>query len=119
MEDKNKKLVNYYFQVLGDYRFLKALEKLSGGEGYGIEHVWSVFAEDYEEWEEDYFGDEGIAFYFDYPAVEEDEEVIIDYETLFIYLKEITGAYIARHPENESEIGKYMNKIKERYQIKK
>ncbi|YCA45505.1 ribonuclease toxin immunity protein CdiI [Bacillus sp. JZ8] len=117
MEYKNKELVNYFFQVIGDERFFKVLEKYVGGEEYGIEHVWCVFADDYEEWEEDYFGNEGVAFYFDYPAVEEDEVVILDYETLFIYLEEIAHSYLKRHPENELEIEKYMEKIKERYKI--
>ena len=117
-KNKNKELVKYFFQMMGDERFLTVLEKYAGGEGYGIEHVWCVFADDYEEWEEDYFGEEGIAFYFDYPAVEEDEEVILDYETLYIYLKEIAESYLVRHPKNELEIDNYMNKIKERYKIK-
>lgn len=117
IEDKNKELVNYFFQIMGDERFLTVLEKYANGEGYGIEHVWCVFADDYEEWEEDYFGNEGIAFYFDYPAVEEDEEVVLDYGTLYIYLREIADSYLVRHPENELEIGDYMKKIKERYKI--
>lgn len=117
MEDKNKELVNYFFQIMGDERFLTVLEKYANGDGYGIEHVWCVFTDDYEEWEEDYFGDEGIAFYLDYPAVEEDEEVVLDYETFYIYLREIADSYLVKHPENELEIGDYMKKIKERYKI--
>lgn len=89
---------------------MTVLEKYSGGEGYGIEHVWCVFADDYEEWEEDYFGEDGIAFYFDYPAVEEDEEVILDYKTLYLYLEEIAESYLSRHPESKLEIENYMNK---------
>ncbi|MCY9163931.1 ribonuclease toxin immunity protein CdiI [Bacillus atrophaeus] len=118
MDNKNKDLINYFFQVMGDERFLRILEKFSNGEGYGIENVRCVFADDYEEWEEDYFGNEGIAFYFDYPAVEEDEEVILDYENFYQYLNEIVGQYLERHPENKSEVEKYMGTIKEKYNIK-
>jgi hypothetical protein len=118
MMDKKKTLVNYYFQVMGDERFLTILEKYANGEGYGIEHVWCVFADDYEEWEEDYFGDEGIAFYFDYPAVEEDEEVILDYQSLYLYLRDIVSAYLKRHPEDELKTEKYIEKIKERFIVK-
>nr|WP_084990952.1 ribonuclease toxin immunity protein CdiI [Bacillus inaquosorum] len=80
--------------------------------------MWCVFADDYEEWEEDYFGDEGIAFYFDYPAVEEDEEVILDYENFYKYLNKIVGLYLERHQENKSDVEKYMRRIKEKYNIK-
>ncbi|WP_406589695.1 ribonuclease toxin immunity protein CdiI [Bacillus atrophaeus] len=118
MDNKNKDLINYFFQIMGDERFLRILEKFSNGEGYGIENVWCVFADDYEEWEEDYFGDEGIAFYFDYPAVEEDEEVILDYENFYKYLNEIVGQYLERHPENKPEVEIYMKRIKDKYDIK-
>nr|WP_250635494.1 ribonuclease toxin immunity protein CdiI [Bacillus subtilis] len=77
-----------------------------------------VFADDYEQWEEDYFGDEGIAFYFDYPTVKEDEEVILDYENFYKYLNEIVGQYVERHPDNKLEVEKYMETIKEKYNIK-
>ncbi|MFI8623181.1 ribonuclease toxin immunity protein CdiI [Bacillus altitudinis] len=118
MKNKNKELVKYFFQVMGDERFLTIMDKFSKKEGYGIEHVWCVFADDYEEWEEDYFGEEGIAFYFDYPALQEDEEVILDYETLYEYLDEIVEFYLVRHPENKLEIDNYMKKIKLKYNIK-
>ncbi|QBG55004.1 hypothetical protein D2M30_0653 [Bacillus amyloliquefaciens] len=118
MDNKSKDLINYFFQVMGDERFLRILEKFSNGEGYGIENVWCVFADDYEEWEDDYFGDEGIAFYFDYPAVKEDEEVILDYENFYKYLNKIVDQYLERHPENKSDVEGYMRKIKEKYNIK-
>ncbi|MFC9658402.1 ribonuclease toxin immunity protein CdiI [Bacillus subtilis] len=118
MDNKNKELINYFFKVMGDERFIRILEKFSIEEGYGIENVWCVFADDYEKWEEDYFGDEGIAFYFDYPAVEEDKEVILDYENFYKYLNEIVGQYVERHPDNKLEVEKYMGTIKEKYNIK-
>lgn len=83
---------------------MTVLEKYANGEGYGIEHVWCVFADDYEEREADYFGVEGIAIYFNYSAVEEEEEVVLKYEALYSYLKEIADSYLERHSENELEI---------------
>ncbi|MDQ0928541.1 hypothetical protein QFZ25_002601 [Bacillus atrophaeus] len=118
MDNKIKELINYFFKVMGDERFIQILEKFSNGEGYGIENVWCVFADDYEKWEEDYFGNEGIAFYFDYPAVKENEEVFLDYENFYKYLNEIVSEYLERHSENEPEVEKYMKGIKDRYEIK-
>ncbi|MBO1625275.1 ribonuclease toxin immunity protein CdiI [Bacillus arachidis] len=118
MENKKKKLIKYFYQVMGDERFLEVLKGYSNGEGYGIEHVWCVFADDYEEWEDEYFGEEGIAYYFDYPAVEEDEEVILDYHTFYIYLKDACESYLDRHPNDEKQVKEYLEQIKDRFTIK-
>lgn len=118
MEDKKRELFIYYFKIMGDERFLRILEKYSNGEGYGIENVWCVFADDFEEWEDDYFGDEGIAFYFDYPAVKEDEEVILDYSTFYNYLEEFANGYLTRHPEQVKDVHHYLRKIKEKFSLK-
>ena len=110
---RNKDLVKYYYIVMRDERFLKVLNHYANGEGYGIEHVWCVFADDFKPWEEDYFGDTGIAYYFDYPAVEKDEIVILDYETFIKYLKEACIEYLERNPEDTKEVESYLAKIKE------
>ncbi len=39
MDNKNKELINYFFKVIGDERFIRILENFSNGEGYGIENV--------------------------------------------------------------------------------
>lgn len=121
MKDKDTRrstdLVKYYYTVMGDEKFLTVLNHYANGEGYGVENIWCVFADDYETWEDDYFGDIGIAYYFDYPAVEKDETVILDYETFFKYLKEACVEYLERNPENKKEVEGYLIEIKKRFDI--
>ncbi len=102
---------------MGDSKFLRILESYANGEGYGTEYARFVFADYYEEWEEDYFGKEGIAYYIDRPAVEEDEEIILDYSTFFRYLKEDCARYLEKYPQDKSEVEAHLERIKERFSI--
>lgn len=102
---------------MGDEKFLTVLNHYANGEDYGVENIWCVFADDYETWEDDYFGDTGIAYYFDYSAVEKDEIVILDYETFFKYLKEACVEYLECNPENKKEVEGYLIEIKKRFDI--
>lgn len=116
-DEKKKALVKYYYQAMGDERFLKVLNKYANEQGYGIEHVWCTFANDFEPWEDDYFGETGIAYYFDYPAVEKDEIVILNYETFYRYLKEASIEYLERNSNNKEEVENLLKNIRERYNI--
>ncbi|MFM9278476.1 ribonuclease toxin immunity protein CdiI [Paenibacillus jiagnxiensis] len=110
--EKNKKLIlDYYYKVLGDARFLTILESYSKGEGYGVEAVWCVFAHEFKPWEEDYFGDTGVIYYFEYPIVPEEESVILDNNAFIKYLKEASVDYLTRYPDQHPIVEDYISKI--------
>ncbi|EOP59314.1 hypothetical protein IIW_04945 [Bacillus cereus VD136] len=113
-EDKSKikELLNLYYWVIGDERFLSVLDKYSNCEGFGVENIWCCFANEYEEWEEDYFGESGVAYYFDYPAVEKDFTIILNNEEFYKYLFETCEEYIKKHEEEKVVIYEYLDKIK-------
>ncbi|MCM3029647.1 ribonuclease toxin immunity protein CdiI [Niallia taxi] len=112
-----RKLVNLFYIHMGDAKFLRTLRAYSEGQGYGDEYARFVFANYYEEWEEDYFGEEGIAYYIDNPVVDEDAEVILDYQTFYQFLLEDCELYMRRHPNDSKEVNDYLEKIKEKYNI--
>lgn len=115
-EAKQAVLMKFFYDMLKP-RFLTLLRKYANGEGYGIENMWCVFASDYEPWEEDYFGETGIAYYFDYPAVEKDEIVILDYKTFYQYLKEESSVYLHQNMDKKEEIEELLLKVRERFNI--
>ncbi|KON88007.1 hypothetical protein AF332_15045 [Sporosarcina globispora] len=117
MEDKERKLIRYFYHHMGEGKFLRILSSYANGEGYGTEYARFVFADYYEEWEEDYFGQEGIAYYIDRPAVEEDEEIILDYPTFYSYLKEDCVSYLKDYPQDKSEVEEQLKRIKKRFNI--
>ncbi|KAA0566536.1 hypothetical protein F0342_00315 [Bacillus sp. CH30_1T] len=118
MEDMNRKLISYFYHHMGDGKFLRILRSYANGEGYGTEYARFVFADYYEEWEEDYFGKEGIAYYIDRPAVEEDQEIILDYPAFFKYLREDCVRYLKDYPQDKSEVEEQLERIKERFNIR-
>lgn len=104
-KEKIKEYVKYYYDLLDDSKFKKALLNYSQLRGYGvIEDIWCCFANEYEEWEEDYFRESGIAFYFDYPAVKEDCYIILENKEFYQYLVEQCEEYINRRPNDKNEI---------------
>lgn len=104
--------LRYYFSNLGDGYFIEALEEFSNRDGFGIGEIGCGFADNYEPWEEDYFGKTGVAFYFDYPAVKEDITLILDEETFYMYLIKASENYLARYPDEEQIVKELLAKIK-------
>ncbi|UOQ50383.1 ribonuclease toxin immunity protein CdiI [Gracilibacillus caseinilyticus] len=104
VEDKYRKLISYFYLHMGDGKFLRILRSYANGEGYGDEYARFVFADYYEEWEEDYFGKDRIAYYIDRPLVEKDEEITLDYSTLYRYLREDCDRYLEEYPQDKSEV---------------
>ncbi|WP_205687132.1 ribonuclease toxin immunity protein CdiI [Clostridium septicum] len=102
-EDINK-YIKYYYEHIGEKNLLKALTNYSDSRGFGIEDIWCCFANEYEEWEEDYFGESGVAYYFDYPAVDKDCIVILTYEEFYKCLSDVCKKYVENNEEKSSYI---------------
>ena len=116
-ELKKRELIKLYYSHMGTGKFLRILHYYSIEWGYGDEYARYVFASYYEDWEEDYFGEEGIIYYIDYPAVEEDTEIILNYPTFYRYLKGDCEEYLRKRPEDREKVEEYLQKIKEKFNI--
>lgn len=112
--NKEIELIRLYYSNLGDGYFLDALKNYSNGEGFGIGEIWCVFAEELQPWEDGYFGEHGVAYYFDYPAVEKDEVLVIDNNLFFRYLQEASNKFLERNPGCELVVNKSLLLIKNR-----
>ncbi|MFX0549327.1 ribonuclease toxin immunity protein CdiI [Hathewaya histolytica] len=115
IEDRDKFLKMYYKNMMffNEKHLKKALERHSKFEGDAIsQELRCCFANEFEEWEEDYFGESGVAYYFDYPAVEKDCIVILTYKEFYEYLLYACKKYIEKHSEEKDIIYEYLNKIK-------
>ena len=116
-EKKKRELLDYYYRVMEDW-FVIRLEHYSKNEGYGDGgYMWCCFANDYEEWEEDYFGDSGVAYYFDPPAVEEEYTVILTNEEFYAYLVEKSELYLQKYGHRKELVEGYLKTIKENLKL--
>ncbi|MDT8979320.1 ribonuclease toxin immunity protein CdiI [Paenibacillus sp. chi10] len=112
------KLIDLYYFAIGDGNFIKAMEKYCSKQGFGNEHIWCLFAGELEEWEEGYFGEDGVCYFFDYPAVDEDQTIVLDYPTFYYYLKEASTDYLIRHPNAKDEVEARLEEIKQKVNVK-
>ncbi|OKP83023.1 hypothetical protein A3842_00695 [Paenibacillus sp. P3E] len=113
-----KELLDMYYRHLEGKYFLDALKNYCNGNGFGgSESVWCVFAGELDEWEEGYFGDAGVCYFFDYPAVEEDQTLVLDYLTFYQYLNEASKDYLIRNPIVTDEVEARLMEIKQKFNI--
>lgn len=118
-EDVNKKeeIIKKYFISIGDSYFIDALKKFSIPRGFGIETVCCTFASDYDVWDEGYFGDTGVEFSIQNPAVSQDVFAIVNYMTFYKYLIEASDNYLLRHQEDKDNVESYLLKIKDKINV--
>lgn len=115
---KEKELLNMYYRHLEGGYFLDALKNFCEEKGFGgSEHVWCVFANELNEWDEGYFGEIGVCYFFDYPAVEEDQTLVLDYATFYHHLKEASIDYLIHNPNAKVEVEARLKEIKKNLNI--
>ncbi|HZG76702.1 MAG TPA: ribonuclease toxin immunity protein CdiI [Paenibacillus sp.] len=115
--NKETELIRMYYTNLGDGYFLDALQNYTEGKGFGLGEIWCVFAGELKPWEEGYFGEDGVAYYFDYPVVEKDEVLVVNNDVFFRYLQQACSAFVERNPIHEAEVNELLVAIKNRYYL--
>ncbi|AIQ53438.1 ribonuclease toxin immunity protein CdiI [Paenibacillus sp. FSL R7-0331] len=115
--NKELELIDLYYSNLGDGYFLDALKNYSNGEGFGLGGIWCVFAEELQPWEEGYFGEHRVTYYFDYPAVEKDEILVVDNNVFYRYLQEAVDKFLRRNPSCELEVKELLIAIKNKINL--
>lgn len=109
--DKSHFPVKALFDMVSDTRFLKVIEGISQGKGFGENYGACVFWNDLDEYDrqetEKY---EGAEF-----GLNSGEEIIIDYNNLYYYLKIICHKYIEDFPNSTNNIDKILRTYHNQY----
>lgn len=105
----NEELIKEYFDSLFFFREKKVIDVLKGYcqlEGNAInEELKCFFATEFpNKNDEEYFGESGVAFYLDYPAVDEDCIVVLTYDEFFEVVKIRYENYMKDNQEKRDEI---------------
>ena len=110
--DGNEHLINNFYDILFEWRGKKVIDVLKGYcelKGNAVnEEMRCFFAKEFPQNDEEYFGDEGVAFYFDNPAVLDDCIVILTYKDFFEVVKERYENYARNNQESQDEIQKLL-----------
>lgn len=102
-----------YFLYLDEDKFVKALVNFSNSIEYGVlEFISCAFPSEYELWEEGYFGDQGVKFEVEPPAVDETKYEIVSNTQFINFLDMLSEQYIGSYPMDKSTVELLVTKIK-------
>ncbi|MNI52057.1 hypothetical protein D3C73_1068140 [compost metagenome] len=102
-----------YFLYLDEDKFVKALEYFLNLTGYGVsEFIGCTFPSEYESWEDGYFGDKGVKFEVEPPAVDETKYEIVTNEEFINLLEKLALQYLCSLPLEKSKVELLLNKIR-------
>jgi hypothetical protein len=99
------------FNMVSDERFIKVIEGISQGKGFGENYGACVFEGDLDEYELETNGAfDGAEF-----GLHSGQEIIIDYKSLEYYLKIICNEYILDFPESKSQLNQLLKDFEQRF----
>lgn len=111
------KLMEKYFWFIGDGYFLDALNSFKKGEGFGIEAISCLFHDEFEPWEDMYFGDSGVAYIEEQSPIEESIMFVMNYKEFYDYLTYQSKGYLERFPQDEWEVKNCLSIFEEAFVI--
>lgn len=67
--------------------------------------------------DEEYFGEDGVVFYLDYPAVPEDVVVVLTNKEFYQVVKEEYGDYVIMHQDEKEQVVKLLDELKRNLEV--
>lgn len=120
LNSDNKRLIDTFYTMLIEWKirsFIKALKDYSNLIGNAVTgEMRCYFASEFELDDEEYFGDTGVAFYFDYPSTDKDCIIVLTNKQFYDILVEKCNNYIKLYGK-KSEIAELLSIIKEKLNI--
>ncbi|WP_324728516.1 ribonuclease toxin immunity protein CdiI [Lysinibacillus fusiformis] len=106
-------LMRLYYKIIGDGKFMEAIDNFKNNQGFGVEPVCCIFANEYQPEEEGSFGETGVNFSIQPPMAEVEENAIVDENMFFQYLTEAGEDYLTRRPQDRTRVEVSLIELKE------
>ncbi|PWL50740.1 MAG: hypothetical protein DBY36_05910 [Clostridiales bacterium] len=120
-DEKGKRLVDDFYFILINWnmkKYIPSLQRNAQLEGIAQdEEIRFHFASEVEKDDEEYFGDSGVMFYYDYPAEEEDTAIFLTNEEFFGVLQEKSEEYLQKHAEDRQEVAELLKEIRKKLNV--
>ncbi len=120
-DKKGKEIINNFYYCLINWdpaKFVPSLKKHAQLEGIAQnEEIGFHFASEVEKDDEEYFGDSGVMFYYDYPAEEEDTAIFLTNEEFFGVLQEKSEEYLQKRAEDRQEVAELLKEIRKKLNV--
>lgn len=105
--------VQAVFNMISDKRFIKIIGYISDGVGFGEEYGACTFPGDLDEYDiANGEGFEGVEF-----GLHNGEEIVLDYQTFYIYLKTACDNYIEKYSDATNQLEGYIGEYKKKYDV--
>lgn len=102
-----------YFLYLEEEKFISALKDFARNVGYPVsEFISCGFSAEYDSWEDGYFGETGIKFEVEPPAVDETKYEIVSYEKFVGFVGSLIKGYLDSYPSEHEQVKLLFDKIK-------
>lgn len=107
------RLMRLYYKIIGDGKFIEAIDNFKNKKGFGMDPICCIFANEYQPGEEGYFGQTGVNFSIQPPMAEVEENAIVDEKVFFQYLTEAGEDYLTRRPQDRTRVEVSLKELKE------
>ncbi|WP_420976700.1 ribonuclease toxin immunity protein CdiI [Bacillus vallismortis] len=114
---KKQNVINVLVELTLNYNFLETLQRFLVENVVRRDTLGVVYSDEYDAYEEEYFGEDKVLFYY-YYGLDEIQEDIVTHKELCSYLEVACDFYIKKHPDKKREVKKLLEQIKEKYKIK-
>ncbi|MDQ0926080.1 hypothetical protein QFZ25_000140 [Bacillus atrophaeus] len=114
---KKQTVINVLVELTLDYNFIETLQRFLVENVVRRDTLGVVYSDEYDPYEEEYFGEDKVLFYY-YYGLDEIKEDIVTHDELCNYLEVACDFYIKKHPNKKIEVKNLLEQIKEKYQIK-
>ncbi|WP_046214880.1 ribonuclease toxin immunity protein CdiI [Paenibacillus wulumuqiensis] len=112
-----QELMERFFWFIGDGYFLDALHAYKKGEGFGIESIACLFHDEFQPWEETYFGNSGVAYIEEQDPYEESLMFVMNYQEFYRHLQQNSDKYLIKFPQKKIEVEECLNAYREKFNI--
>jgi hypothetical protein len=121
LNSENIELIDQFYRLLINWhtqRFLEALKGYSDLKGNAVNNEMNCyFASELDPNDEDYFGDTGVAFYVDYPDVEEEGIIVLTNREFYDILINKCNDYLQIESGHQNEVQTLLNIIKRKLNV--
>ena len=121
LNSNNEKDIDLFYDMLIKWEpksFLRVLKDYSNLRGNAVTNEMNCyFASELDPNDEDYFGDTGVAFYFDYPSVDEDCIIVLTNKEFYDVLVKKCNDYLQVDNMHKGEVNSLLHIIKQKLNV--
>lgn len=112
LKDTHLPVIGFFSVISSRGDFIRIIDHLSNGIGYGYEFACCLFPEDVDVEAEKFAN--GVEF-----SLDNGKAVVLSYEEFYWYLKKACDNYVKKYPDEQDAVERILEKVRKRYDLEK